>query len=189
MQFPTKYNCLNQNEFKALDHKIVPIRYEDRLDIMKWRNEQMYHLRQVKPLTEIAQENYFRRTVSDLFDQEKPNQILFSYLKNDKCIGYGGLVHINWIDKNAEISFIMNTELEKNNFQTNWVKYLSLIEKVAFDDLKFHKIFTYAFDLRPYLYKALEMSNFMEEARLKEYCFFDGKYIDVVIHSKINVPC
>ena len=59
MQFPTKYNCLNQNEFKALDYKIVPIRYEDRLAIMKWRNEQMYHLRQDKPLTEKSQEDYF----------------------------------------------------------------------------------------------------------------------------------
>ena len=37
-------------------YKIVPIRYEDRFDIMKWRNEQMYHLRQSKPLTEEDQE-------------------------------------------------------------------------------------------------------------------------------------
>jgi RimJ/RimL family protein N-acetyltransferase len=29
-------------------------------------------------------------------------------------------------------------------------------------------------------------SNYNVEARLKEHCFFDNKYIDVVIHSKIN---
>jgi len=114
---------------------------------------------------------------------------LFSYLEKDVCIGYGGLVHINWIDKNAEISFIMDTALEKNNFHANWTKYLTLIEKVAFEDLKFHKIFTYAFDLRPHLYLALQEARFVEETRLKEHCFFDGKYIDVVIHSKINRIC
>ena len=76
----------------------------------------MYHLRQDKPLTEKSQEDYFIGPVARLFDQEKPNQILFSYLKNDKCIGYGGLVHINWIDMNAEISFIVATELEEDNF-------------------------------------------------------------------------
>ena len=78
MQFPTKYNCLNQNEFKALDYKIVPIRYEDRLAIMKWRNEQMYHLRQNKLLTLKDQNNYFDNVVTKLFNQDEPNQILFS---------------------------------------------------------------------------------------------------------------
>ena len=180
MQFPTNYNCLIQNEFKALDHKIVPIRYEDRLDIMKWRNEQMYHLRQVKPLTEIAQENYFRKTVSDLFDQEKPNQILFSYLKNGKCIGYGGLVHINWIDKNAEISFIMNTKYEKKYFYKYWNLYIKLIEDVGFKELNFNKLYTYAYDLRPQLYVVLEDSGYSKEKEITD------KPIKIVIHSKCN---
>ena len=111
MNFPEKYKVLSQSVFQEGDYKIVPIRFEDRLDIMQWRNEQIYHLRQAKPLTAADQENYFVNTVAKLFDEEKPAQILFSYLENDVCIGYGGLVHINWIDKNAEISFIMNTEL------------------------------------------------------------------------------
>ena len=186
MQFPAKYNCLNQNEFKALDHKIVPIRYEDRLDIMRWRNEQMYHLRQVKPLTEIAQENYFRRTVSNLFDLEKPNQILFSYLKNDKCIGYGGLVHINWIDKNAEISFIMNPDLEEEYFHFHWSIYLKMIESLAFEELGFHKLYVYAFDLRPHLYEVLLSSGYFRDATLKQHSYFNGKFLDVIIHSKLN---
>lgn len=183
------YNCLTNSIFEQGSFSIVPLRYEDRLDILEWRNEQIYHLRQNKPLSIEDQENYFNTIVEKLFDQDQPNQILFSFLKNDQCIGYGGLVHINWIDRNAEISFIMNTELEKENFQINWVKYLELIEKVAFEDLKFHKIFTYAFDLRPHLYLALQDACFIEETRLKEHCFFDGKYIDVVIHSKINRLC
>jgi RimJ/RimL family protein N-acetyltransferase len=183
------YNSLEEQVFELDNFKLVPLRFEDRLDILKWRNDQIYHLRQNKPLTIEDQENYFNNVVEKLFDQEHPNQILFSLLENDICIGYGGLVHINWIDKNAEISFIMDTTLENSDFHINWVKYLTLIEKVAFEDLKIHKIFTYAFDLRPHLYLALEDVNFIEEARLKEHFFFDGKYRDVVIHSKINNRC
>jgi RimJ/RimL family protein N-acetyltransferase len=183
------YKCLINQVVELDNFKVVPLRYEDRLDILKWRNEQIYHLRQNKLLTVGDQENYFNTVVDKLFDQVQPNQILFSYLEKDVCIGYGGLVHINWIDKNAEISFIMDTALEKDNFHTNWTKYLSLIEKVAFEDLKLHKIFTYAFDLRPHLYFALQDANFIEETRLKEHCLFDGKFIDVVIHSKINNRC
>ena len=52
MKWPKKYKCvpkefvLQINEFK-----LVPIRYQDRYLIMKWRNEQLYHLRQESLLT------------------------------------------------------------------------------------------------------------------------------------------
>jgi len=180
------YKCLSQQEFKSGNYKLAPIREEDKYEIMRWRNEQLYHLRQQKPLSENEQEKYFSIVISPLFEQEQPAQVLFSYLENETCIGYGGLVHINWKDRYAEISFIINTALEKDFFQFHWTTYLSLIEQAAFEGLKLHKIFTYAYDLRPHLYKAVEAAGFKHEARLKEHCFFNGKYIDVVIHSKIN---
>ncbi len=180
------YKAIHQQKFSIEAYTIVPIRYEDRMDILKWRNEQVYHLRQDKPLAEADQENYFNTVIVKLFDQEQPNQILFSYLKNGKCIGYGGLVHINWVDKNAEISFIMNTQLEKEQFSLHWKIFLKLIEEVAFKELKLYKIFTFAFDLRSHLYAPIEESGFVKEATLKKHSFFNGTYIDVIIHSKFN---
>jgi RimJ/RimL family protein N-acetyltransferase len=165
-------------------YSLIPIRYEDRLDIMKWRNEQIYHLRQNELLTEEQQNRYFQNTVAALFEKEQPEQILFSYMENEKCIGYGGLVHIDWLSKNAEISFIMDTALEKQYFNLHWKNYLNLLYRYAFEDLNLHKIYTYAFDLRPHLYKALESGGLVEEARLKEHFLFNGEYKDVVIHSK-----
>ena len=180
------YFCLNQNVFHFEDYSLVPIRQEDRYEIMRWRNEQLYHLRQLKPLTQDDQDKYFSTVISDLFDQESPSQILFSYLKNNVCIGYGGLVHINWHDDIAEISFIMNTALEKEQFALHWTNYLILIEEVAFKCLEFHKIFTYAFNLRTHLYEVLDKNQFVKEAVLKEHSKFENRYIDVFIHSKIN---
>jgi RimJ/RimL family protein N-acetyltransferase len=152
---------------------------------MKWRNEQIYHLRQSKELTIKEQDLYFDNVVANLFDVEFPSQILFSYLENDVCIGYGGLVHINWIDKNAEISFVLNTQLE-SAFIDHWCNFLYLIENVAFNEIGISKIYTYAFDLRPNLYLALEKSGFYHESTLINHSIFDGRFIDVVIHSKIN---
>ena len=181
-----KYSCLNQQIFSFEEYSLVPIRFEDRYDIMKWRNEQIYHLRQDKILTTEDQDNYFLNVVSKLYDEKKPNQILFSFLKNEKCIGYGGLVHINWVDRNAEISFIMDTQLEKDNFELIWDIYLYLIEKIGFQYLNLHKISTYAYDLRPRIYNVFEKNNFIKEAVLKSHKLFENKYIDIVIHSKIN---
>lgn len=180
------YKALNRQVYSAGDFSIVPIRDEDRYEIMNWRNEQIYHLRQKELLTEENQDLYFDQVVKKLFDEDFPSQLLFSYLEKDKCMGYGGLVHINWINKHAEISFIMATSLENESFAFHWKTYLHLIEMVAFQGLNFHKIFTYAFDLRPHLYHALEEEGFEIEGRLREHCFFEEEYIDVVIHSKLN---
>ena len=168
------------------DYSIVPLRYEDRFSIMKWRNEQIYHLRQARPLTEDDQQRYFDNVVSKLYDNPKPDQILFSYLEKGVCVGYGGLVHINWIDRNGEISFIMDTQLEAEHFAEHWSNYLTMLKKVAFDDLGLHKIYTYAFDLRPHLYTMLEANGYKREATLKEHCLFNGEYKDVVLHSLWN---
>ena len=108
-------------------------------------------------------------------------------MKNDECIGYGGLVHINWLDMNAEISFLMNTKLEKINFEKYWIIFLNLIEDVAFNQLLLHKIYTYAFDLRPHLYKPLEKVGYEKEAVLKQHFIFNKVYKDIVIHSKFNL--
>ncbi len=180
------YAALNQQTFTSGRYSLVPIRFEDRMQIMQWRNEQIYHLRQNKPLTADDQELYFKSVIYPQFSEEQPKQILFSFLEDGICIGYGGLVHINWIDKNAEISFVMNTAIEKNNFGFYWTAYLKILETVAFQELKFHKIYTYAYNLRLGLFKTLESNNYILEAILKEHCLYEGQFIDVLIHSKIN---
>ncbi|QIH31565.1 GNAT family N-acetyltransferase [Sphingobacterium sp. DR205] len=186
MTFPDRYSSLKENVYIEGDFRLIPIRFEDRTIIMKWRNEQVYHLRQVGFLTESDQERYFVDVVRPLFYHDKPSQYLFSYLKGDICIGYGGLVHINRTDNHSEISFIMNTELENSEFEYHWCTFLRLIQRVAFDEIGLHKIFTYAYNLRPRLYRALLETKFVHEATLKQHCKLDNNYIDVLIHSKMN---
>ena len=175
----SSYKVLKNQIFFNNGYSIVPLRYEDRMSILKWRNEQLYHLRQDKPISKFDQENYFSSVVNKLFEQEQPRQLLFSFLHGKNCIGYGGLVHINWIDKNAEISFVMETKLEKEYFELYWVTFLKLLEKIAFKELFFNKIYTHAFDLRPHLYPILEKQNFVKE---NQYTDTNGN--KVVIHSK-----
>jgi RimJ/RimL family protein N-acetyltransferase len=181
-----RYKFFKNQEFQSNGFEIVPIRDEDKYLIMDMRNEQLYHLRQQNQLTREQQENYFEKVVTNLFEQDKPNQILFSFLQEGICIGYGGLVHINWIDRHAEISFIIKPCLEKELFTISWQNFLLMIEKVAFEEIDLHKVFTYAFDMRPHLYLVVESCGFYKEAILKEHCFFNDKFIDVVIHSKLN---
>ena len=180
------YRKLSIQENSTGDFSLVPVRMEDREAIRTWRNEQMYHLRQNKPLTEADQTRYFNEVVMPLFSQEHPEQYLFSYLKNGECIGYGGLVHINYKNQSAELSFIMKTSLERQAFRLHWSNFLTLIEPIAFTALRLNRIFTYAYDLRPHLYPVLTECGFQMERCIEDALLLEGKKIQAVVHSKWN---
>ena len=186
MRFPESYKSIGVPSLKYKEYELVPIRYKDRKDIMKWRNEQIYHLRQDKPLTEETQNIYFKNVISELFSQEKPSQLLFSFLKKEKCIGYGGLVHINWDERNAEISFIIDTLLEEKHFEEYWCLFIKFIKQLAFNELCFQKIYTCAFNVRPNLYIVLEENELKREVETKTYAKPADKQKNIIVHSTIN---
>jgi RimJ/RimL family protein N-acetyltransferase len=179
------YKNINSDSFINGVYSLVPIRDEDKYDIMNWRNNQLDILRQEIVLSIEQQEIYFKTVVDKLFDVENPKQLLFSFLENNKLIGYGGLVHIDWETKTAEVSFLSETSRNKNAdmFISDWVNYLSILKKVANDYLNFKSIYTYAYDLRPNLYIALQQAGFTEINRRKNHININDKNVDVVIHS------
>ena len=77
MRFSKKYNVLHKNNYNYKKFDLIPIRYSDRNKIMKWRNEQIYHLRQSKVLSYKDQNLYFNEIVYKLFYKDNPKQILF----------------------------------------------------------------------------------------------------------------
>jgi RimJ/RimL family protein N-acetyltransferase len=179
------YKCLTVNHFSNGSYSLVPIRDEDKFEIMQWRNDQIDILRQKELLTKNQQENYFKNVVDRLFEKEQPDQILWSFLYKEELIGYGGLVHIDWENKVAEISFLTETSRNKNIelFISDWTHYLDLIKQIANLHLNFKSIFTYAYDIRPDLYIALENSKFKETKRIKNFIEIDNELKDVVIHT------
>jgi hypothetical protein len=180
-----QYRCLDLKELNDGNYALVPIRDEDKYPIMQWRNEQLDILRQSTPLTKEMQEAYFKNVVDSLFIEEKPLQLLFSFLYNGTLIGYGGLVHINWKDANAEISFLLATEraTSPQYFAEGWSVYLRMISLVAFQYLSFHKIYTYSYSIRGNLFPVLLENGFVEEARLREHVNIKGEFKDVMVHS------
>ncbi len=179
------YKCLNQPVFFNGNYSLVPIRDEDRYEILNWRNSQIDILRQESPLTVEKQDLYFNTIIAQLFEIDYPKQLLWSFLLNGKLIGYGGLVHIDWKTKSAEISFLTETSRNKDQdvFINDWGNYLTLIKQIANNYLNFNFIFTYAYDIRPNLYIALKNSGFKESERIKNNIEINGELKDVVIHS------
>lgn len=183
-----QYNCLGKQEFYKETYKIVPLRYKDVFLIKKWRNEQVDILRQKNLLTDEDQQRYYEQVINPLFEQEQPTQLLFSYLKEDQLIGYGGLVYVNWMDKRAEVSFLLNTTLTNNQqaYQELHLEYLELIKQLAFEELGFNRIFTETFDIRPEHIANLEAAGFVEEGRMKEHIWINNTFVDSILHGYLK---
>jgi RimJ/RimL family protein N-acetyltransferase len=181
------YKCLKNKNFHFNKFKLEPIRVEDIENIRNWRNSQLDVLRQDKIITEEEQIKYFNDHIWPETIKNEPRQILFSYFRNDDLIGYGGLVHISWKDLRAEISFLINPDnLSDEDYYLFFSSYLTLIKSVAFDDLKFNRLFTETFDIRKFHISILESNGFKREGILKEHVIINGKYVDSIFHGCLN---
>lgn len=182
------YACLQKQQFETPPYQIIPIRYEDIFLIKEWRNEQMDILRQDVLLTDAMQEAYYEKTIFPSFALPRPDQILFSYLKNHQFIGYGGIVHIDWEAKQGEVSFLVDTMRTKiaADYEADFSSFLKLIKEAAFNDLHFHRLYTETFDIRPLHIATLEKSGFLLEKRMKNWVTINEKPTDALIHGCVQ---
>jgi len=185
-----KYSFLNHNKIFLQNYSLVPLRKCDIQKIRKWRNEQINVLRQKIPLTKEAQTRYYYATIKKSFYKTNPAVILFSFLHNNDCIGYGGLVSINWKTKQAELSFILDTERVKKIriYQKEFRIFLRLILRLNVEQIKFKSIFTETYNIRPVHLKILESSGFKRIKMIKNSKkLTDDDIVDSIFHEYRNL--
>ena len=179
-----KYSFLKKKSYMYNNYQIVPLRFTDIQIIKNWRNEQLDFLRQKSIISETEQIEYYENNIKKSFNAHNPEQILFSFLMNERCIGYGGLVHIDWKNKKAELSFLNGTERVVNNvtFENDFKNFLVLIFEITFCELEFEKITTEAYDIRKNLIKILEDVGFNFEKKIDSNVIINGVNHDSILH-------
>jgi hypothetical protein len=180
-----KYKILKQHLYSYGNYSLTNITMENLVEIKAWRNEQIDILRQNKKLTNKNQRNYYKKTIEPTLRLKYPNQLIFSFLENNFCIGYGGLTNIDWTAKRTEMSFLVNPIRKKVNslYSQDLNCFFSLIRIIAFDELKLEKIFTETYDIRPFHVSILESIGFTFEGRLKNHNIINNKKVDSIMHG------
>jgi len=183
-----KYNFINFDNLRLKEYFLVPLRKSDTQLVRHWRNDQIRVLRQKKRLTKQEQLSYFNNVVKKSFEKKKPDLILCSLMLEKTCVGYGGLVHINWNSKRAEVSFLNETRRSESKYlyKKDFTVFFELIKKLAFKQLNFKRIDTETYDIRPFVIKLLEKNGFKRKGKLKKRVFINGKFVDSIIHSCLN---
>lgn len=153
--------------------------------IRQWRNDQMDVLRQTAPISPEQQERYFAEHVWPQTMSLEPTQVLVALERAGVLIGYGGLVHISWPNRRAEVSFLLTPELEKNSDELIGLfsRFLDLMKQLAFDDLGLRRLCTETFAHRSRHIATLEAWGFRCEGRLREHVLIDGKPTDAFAHG------
>ena len=143
-------------------------------------------LRQSKKITRQDQIKWFKDLKKD------KNQKLFAILEDKdlkkKLIGYCGLTNIDYFNKQAEISFLVEPKRAKNNvlYKKDMIQALSFLANLAFKKLKLKKIFTETYEFRKKHIKILEKFGFKKEGVLRSHVFKKGKFYNSLIHSLLK---
>ena len=171
----------------VVQHKnwsLYPLEKKDVLKIMEWRNAQMEVLRQWKPLTLYNQEEWWKKLSTD------PTQVIFAIIyKNEReereLIGYCGLLNIDFRNRRAELSFLVEPSRAANHslYEKDFCAVLQMLCQYGFESLNLNKIFTETFSFRKFHISILEKFGFKLEGRLREHQFERGKFWDSLIHS------
>jgi hypothetical protein len=183
-----KYKCLSQTEYSNGIYSIKAISKDDIIFIKDIRNNQLDVLRQPRKLLNEEQFKYYRSIIEPQFEKLHPDQLLLSFLRNGQLIGYGGIVHLNWMDMRGEVSFLLSPErtLNEGKYRQEFKVFLSLICIIAFSELKLNRLFTETYDIRDNHILALSEYGFSLEGRMKEQVLIDDVFVDSLIHGLLR---
>ena len=182
------YTCMARQSFRRGNREVRTIQPADIELIRVWRNAQMDVLRQSKPIEAAEQVDYYTRHIWTTMKLPQPSNILITYLQNGHLIGYGGLVHIQWEHRRAEVSFLVDPLRTENEsgYREDLLVFFDLMKELAFEELGLNRLFTETYAMRAKHIEALEAANLIREGVLREHVMNGGKFVDSLIHGCIK---
>jgi RimJ/RimL family protein N-acetyltransferase len=153
--------------------------------VRRWRNDQLDILRQSRRISAEEQAAYFDRAIWPEKNTLLPETILLAYREDTQLIGYGGLVHIQWGDQRAEVSFLLDPyrEMDPSLRAKDFGCFLEMVKQLAFNDLGLARLCTETYAMRSRHIEVLEAHGFIREGRLRRHVRVDGRPVDSLVHG------
>lgn len=183
------WSCLTAQRFTHGAYALVPIAPEHIEPIRCWRNAQMDVLRQTEPISPEEQDTYYTRHIWPTMTQAQPVNVLVGFLHEGSLIGYGGLVHIAWEHRRAEVSFLLEHARihDEIGYARDFTAFLQLVREMAFNDLQLHRLFTETYAIRSHHIRVLEAAGFLLEGTMRDHVCLNGVYFNSLIHGALNL--
>jgi hypothetical protein len=160
------------------------IEREDLQQLRDWRNQLLCEgtVRQWYLLNMDDQEAWFRHI------QKHDEDIMFavdaSVEDSARLVGVVGLTHTDWVRRCSEISiFVGDEEARGHDVGT---KALRCLCEYGFETVGMHRLWAEVFAHNTASIRLFEKANFVREGAMRERHFFQGKWIDSIIMSKLD---
>lgn len=142
-------------------------------------------LRQSSVITTEQQSDYYAAEVWPAMALPYPPNILLIYEEKGRPVGYGGLVHIAWEHRRAEVSFLLAPDLAgaSDEYARYFGVFLDLIKELAFKDLRIDRLFTETYAMRRHHISVLEANGFLLEGVMRQHVVVEGRSMDSLIHG------
>ena len=179
------YKALGLCQIKIRKYSFDVVSLRNSEQIRLWRNSEQNLLRQSGDIGYFQQKLYFLKSVFLEKFKEKPRNILFSISDGQILVGYTGLVHIDWENNRAELSFLLDPKFKKNDPVDCEIFYewLDFASYVAFFKLNLSKITTETFEHRKSYCTALENYGFEREGYLKWQYINGSEHVSSYLHA------
>lgn len=152
--------------------------------IRRIRNNKINVLRQNKKISKTFQKKYFKNFFLKSYKDKNSKISLYTIKFNKKIVGYGGLTNIDYLNLNAEVSFLLDPAYKE--YQTSYKNIFSMFlsDLIKYSKiLKLKKIYTETFYFRRSHITILEKYNFQYEGLKKKHYFKSGRLISSVLHG------
>lgn len=150
-------------------------------DYHRWLNEPQVirYLKLYAPLSMPDEEAWYAAVRAD------PNQKVFAIeVESGQHIGNVGLMHINWKDGSAELGIVIGD-------QSQWGKgygqdAIRTLLGFAFGEMNLHRIYLRVVAEHTPAIGVYRKCGFVEEGRLREDIYAEGRYQDMLIMSVLK---
>ena len=127
------------------------------------------------PAPSLAQERAYVQSVQD----DKNARHYTITLKDGTAIGNCALRSIDWIARSSELGITIG---EKAYWGQGYGgEAIELLLRIAFDGLNLHKVWLGCFDFNERGLRAYRRMGFVQEGRLRDEKYVDGRYHDLIL--------
>jgi len=156
-----------------------PIEPEDLPLIQKWINDPEIRILEGEVLPKsMANE---KQWLENIYKDKSRVWFVVALKNNDKTIGDGGFLRIDYIWRAADLSIMIGKKGEwSKGYGTEAIR---LLLKYGFEFLNFHRISLGVFDFNKRAIHAYEKAGFKKEGVLRDGYYCDNKYHDVIMMS------
>lgn len=159
------------------------IEKKDLSQLQEWRNMPKYRkfFREFKEISGDHQNDWYKKIV-----QNSNNHFMFSILQDDELVGCGGLVYVDWVNRNADLSLYIGKD---NSYIDVTIAPIAakLIINYAFEELNLHKLWAEIYSIDKI--KQNFFSNilkFKEEGRHRQSHWTEGSWVDSIYYGLIS---